>query len=145
MKGWKSRTLLVLSSGAAAYGVFLPLATVPVYGEVTYRDAYPVAWYFVVAFALAAPALLLAKKRRLTVLASIGLWCTLLWQKIEERLFAEEPGVFESMVDAAASPVEETAADFVLDISTFEWGGLLFLGACVVHALSSIVVTVGKR
>jgi len=77
---------IYLSALGLSVGMFLPLTSFPVYGEVSYNRIAPIEAVLVVVLALAAPALILAGLGRASIVSPVGVWLVLLFPAIEAVL-----------------------------------------------------------
>ena len=75
------RLLVTISSIIIVTGVFLPLASIPVYGEFSYNHIASVESHIVIIFAVLAPVLIILGKSRLIVISAAGIWTTLRFQQ----------------------------------------------------------------
>lgn len=139
-----TRILQVLGVVAAlgvAVGVFLPLASYPVYGDLSYHRVNQFGAWLVLAFALAALPLFFVFKRRLVFLSPLAVWCTLLYPTIKEKLTEKEQGVLGKALQSVTDPLNELATDLVWDITEFGPGGYVFAGSCIVLTITAVMAS----
>jgi hypothetical protein len=87
-----------------AVGVFLPLASLPVVGDISYNRVADVESYIVIAFALSAPVLVFLAKHTLTIGSALGIWITLLFPALKNFGQSEEKSsAFGDIMKKAAS------------------------------------------
>ncbi|MBA3023070.1 MAG: hypothetical protein KKG03_02390 [Gammaproteobacteria bacterium] len=134
---------LYVSSAMLAVGVFLPLTSIPVYGDVSYHRIAQIEAYLVVIFALAAPVMLYLGQTKRLFFAPVGVWIVLLFPAIKSALTPKGGrNMFSGITDSASGMMGEFAARLFLNITEFKWGGLIFIAglliftaACVLKAL----------
>jgi len=131
--------LIYLSALALAAGVFLPLTSFPVYGEVSYYRVAKVEAWLVVILALSGPAMMLTGRKRLSILGCIGVWLVLLYPALRDLLNERNRGAIRRLGDGMTQAMADFSADLFLNITEFEWGGLLLIVALLVFSASSIV------
>ncbi|GAA5214782.1 hypothetical protein ACFSJ3_05680 [Corallincola platygyrae] len=145
MDSKKLELVVYISAVLLAIGVFLPLTELPVYGEVSYNKIASVESYFVILFAVLGPALLVLNKKRLLILAPIGVWLTLLFPALKGMFKDEDDSFLSTVTDKASSVMQEYAGDLILDLFSnlmnFSWGGFIFLLALLTFTLSAIIKT----
>ena len=127
-------------------GVFLPIASIPVYGEITYHRIDDISSYIIIVFALLAPVLVILSRNKLTFLCSCGIWLTLLYPAIKNMFRQEESGGFiDKLMKKAADPLQEYAIDLFLNITDFMWGGYIFIVGLLIFTLSSLILLFKSR
>ena len=127
---------ITLSAAMVAIGVFLPLTSLPVYGDVNYNGIAGMESYIVIAFALSAPILLFLGKSRFALVSAIGIWLTLLFPAIRGLFTSRDQGILGDLVDSAAGVMQDFAADLFLTVAEFAWGGIIFLLGLLVLSVS---------
>ena len=130
---------IYLSALGLSAGMFLPLTSFPVYGEVSYYRIAPVEACLVVALALAAPALILAGRGRASIMCPFGIWLVLLFPAIEKMLSAQNSNALQKLGDGVTSAMTDFSADLFMNIAEFHWGGLVFLVSLLVFTVAGIV------
>ncbi len=133
--------LIYLSCILIVVGVFLPLASIPVYGDITYNRIASLESYIVIVCAVFAPLLVLIGKQKMTVISAVAIWFVLLFPAIK-KIFqgSEERSLLGDLVSSATDPLKDFAADLMLNITEFSWGGYVFLGGLVILTISSILI-----
>lgn len=111
-----------------AFSVLLPIASLPVLGEVSYHLIAEFEANIVIACCLIVPIFLLLGKSRLVILPLIGVWATLLFPAIQQLLKSDE-GFFSQATGQANRITQEFAADLFMNVTEFSWGGYVFLAA----------------
>ena len=79
----RSEQLTFLGSVMVAIGAFAPMIAIGRLGTVSYADAADPEVYLLVAAALAASALIVAGKRKFTLVATAITWLILLWPMLK--------------------------------------------------------------
>lgn len=139
MTRYRLQLMIYLSALLLALGVFLPLTSMPVIGEVSYFRAANVEACLVVIFALCAPALMLSGKQRLCLLPVIGVWGVLLFPALRDALRSRNASSLQQLGNGVSSAMSDFTADLFLNIADFHWGGLVFLLALLAFTLSSVL------
>jgi CBS-domain-containing membrane protein len=130
---------IYVSALLLAMGVFLPLTSLPVAGDVSYYRIARVESWLVVVFALLAPALILGGKTRWAVLAPVGVWAVLLFPAIRSTFESANDTALSRLGNQVTSAMVDFSADLFLNIADFEWGGLVFILALFFFTLSGII------
>ena len=130
--------VIYLSSLLLAAGLFLPLTSFPVYGEVSYYRIAQIESWLIIGFALGTPALILAGKEKWGILTVFCVWGVLLYPKAREIHEASSRTVLRRLGNELSSAMVEFSADFFLNIARFHWGGLMLVFALLAFTLSSI-------
>jgi len=134
------QNLIYLSCVLIVIGVFLPLASFPIFGDISYNRIASLESYIVIACAVCAPLLVMIGKLRMTVISAVTIWLTLLFPTIK-KIFqgSEKRGLLGDLVSSATDPLRDFAADLILNVTDFSWGGYVFLGGIVILTISSIL------
>ncbi len=141
----KLNNAIYISAILLIAGVFLPLASLPVYGDITYNRIAEVESYLVILFAITAPILLIISKPKLLFISPTGVWVVLLFPAIKSIFKTEEQrGFFGELADKATSVMQDFAADLFMNITDFSWGGYVFLLGLVIFTVSCLVRSVKK-
>ena len=136
---------LYVSSVMLAFGVFLPLTNIPIYGEVSYHRIAKFEAYLVVMFALAAPLMSLLKQDRRLFIAPLGVWAVLLFPAIKSVLTPKgSRNMFSGITDSASRVMGEFAARLFLNITEFKWGGLVFIAGLLLFSVVCVLKTLKK-
>lgn len=133
---------IYLSGLLLTLGVFLPLASFPVYGNLSYWRIAPVEACLVIAAALSAPALILTGRGKWAVLSLLGVWSVLLFPTLQAYYHSVNDTMLARAGSSMSSAMREFAADLFLNITEFQWGGLLFLFALALFTFSGLVYRV---
>ncbi len=134
-----------VSAVMLAFGVFLPLTNIPIYGDVSYHRIAKIEAYLVVMFALAAPVMLFLKQTKQMFFAPIGVWVVLLFPALKSVLTPKgSKGMFSGITDGASSVMGEFAARLFLNIANFEWGGLIFIVGLLVFTVACVLKALKK-
>lgn len=136
--------LLYLATLALIVGVFLPLTSFAVIGNVSYYDAAQFEAYLVVALAITAPVLFMLKLTRLLWIPAVGVWVTLFLPWVKEIMGSGDESLVGQISNKATSVKNEFAADLFLNISEYTWGGYIFVVALVVFTLCALILTAKK-
>ena len=122
-------------------GVFLPLASIPVYGDITYHRINDSSSYVVIACVLLAPLVMILNRRKLTLLCCLGVWLTLLYPAITNTLAQNEnDGFIDNLMNKAKDPLQDFAIDLFLNITELMWGGYIFVIGLIIFTLSSLII-----
>ncbi|NNE38844.1 MAG: hypothetical protein HKN08_11110 [Gammaproteobacteria bacterium] len=136
---------IYLSAILLIVGVFLPLASLPIYGNITYNRIAEIESYLVILFTLSAPILLFLGKPKSVILSPISVWAVLLFPALKNIFNAEEErGFFAELGDKAASVMQDFAAELFLNITDFNWGGYVFLLGLIVFTISCLIRCIKK-
>ena len=130
---------IYLSALGLSAGMFLPLTSFPVYGEVSYYRIAPVEAVLVVVLALAAPALILAGLGRVSIVSPVGVWLVLLFPAIEDVLRERNSNALQQLGDGVTSAMTDFSTDLFMNIAEFHWGGLVFLVSLLVFTLTGLL------
>ena len=128
-----------------AVGCFLPLTTLPVYGDITFYTISEIDSIFVVVFALTTPLLVLLNLRKLTPVSTIAIWVILLPAAVTDRFKTEDGGVFGRINGTTSDPLKNFAADLFLNVTEFNWGGLVFLLGLILLTVVTVVAMLKSR
>jgi hypothetical protein len=121
-----------------AFSVLLPLASLPVIGEVSYHLIAEREANIVIAFCLLTPILLLLGKSRLVILPLICVWITLLFPAIKQFIKIDE-GFFSQATGQANRIMQEFSADLFMNVTELSWGGYVFLTALVGFTITCVL------
>jgi len=121
--------LSYLSTTLVAVGVFLPLASIPIYGDITYNRIASLESYIVIILAVTVVIFNIMRKVNLSILAVVGIWLTLLFPAIK-GLFKqqEDKGIFSELVSNVTDPLKDFAVNLITNITDFSWGRLCLYG-----------------
>ena len=140
MKKNKLNAAIYVSTILLITGVFLPLASLPVYGDITYNKIAEMESYLVILFALSAPVLLFAGKPKLVIFSPVGVWLVLLFPALKSLFKAEEEKSFlGEIANKATSVMQDFAKDLFLNITDFSWGGFVFLLGLIIFTISCLI------
>ena len=121
-----------------AFSVWLPLASLPVIGEVSYHLIAEREANIVIAFCLFTPVLLLLGKSRLVILPLTCIWVTLIFPAIKQFIKSDE-GFLSKATGQANRIMQEFSADLFMDVAEFSWGGYVFLAALVGFTITCVL------
>ena len=124
-------------------GVFLPLASIPVVGDISYYRVASTEAIIVVLFAISAPVLIMLKKAQLTFLSALGAWVTLLWPAIKSMFSggSDDGGILGKLTKQASDPLADFAAELFTHIDSFSWGGFIFLIGLLTITVGCVMTT----
>lgn len=125
-------------------GVFLPLASIPVVGDISYYRVASTEAIIVVIFAISAPVLIMQNKAALTFVSAIGVWLTLLWPALKNMLSgggSDDGGMLGKLTKQAADPLKDFAAELFTHIDSFSWGGFIFLIGLLTLTVGCVLTT----
>lgn len=129
--------LIFISAAMLVAGLFLPLASLPLYGDLSYYRISPFESYIVIAFAVLAPLLVLFNKPKLLMLAPIGIWLTLFFPAIEGYLKPAKESFLGKVSDKMASSMQDVVLDLFLNILELGLGAYLFIAGLVLFTIFS--------
>ena len=121
-----------------AFSVWLPLASLPVIGEVSYHLIAEREANIVIAFCLLTPVLLLLGKSRLVILPLTCMWITLIFPAIKQFIKSDE-GFLSQTTGQANRIMQEFSADLFMNVAEFSWGGYVFLAALVGFTITCVL------
>jgi hypothetical protein len=121
-----------------AFSVWLPLASLPVIGEVSYHLIAEREANIVIAFCLFTPVLLLLGKSRLVILPLTCMWITLIFPAIKQFIKSDE-GFLSQATGQANRIMQEFSADLFINVAEFSWGGYVFLAALVGFTITCVL------
>ena len=121
-----------------AFSVWLPLASLPVIGEVSYHLIAEREANIVIAFCLLTPLFLLLGKSRLVILPLTCMWIALLFPAIEQFIKSDEGFLFQA-TGQANRIMQEFSADLFMNVAEFSWGGYVFLAALVGFTITCVL------
>ena len=121
-----------------AFSVLLPLASLPVIGEVSYRLIAEREANIVIAFCLLTPVLLLLGKSRLVIIPLTCMWITLLFPAIKQFIKSDE-GFLPQATGQTSRIMQEFSADLFMNVAEFSWGGYLFLTALLGFTITCLL------
>ena len=126
-----------------AFSVWLPLASLPVIGEVSYHLIAEREANIVIAFCLFTPVLLLLGKSRLVILPLTCMWVTLIFPAIKQFIKSDE-GFLSQATGQANRIMQEFSADLFMHVTEFSWGGYVFLAALVGFTITCVLRACAK-
>jgi len=135
----KLQLLIYLSAILLSAGVFLPLASFPVYGEASYYRIAEIEAWLVIVFALTGPALILGGKEKLAILSPVAVWTVLLYPSLRSYFETTNDTVLKQLGNQLSSAMVDFASNLFLNINDFHWGGFVFLSALIVFSFSNVI------
>ncbi len=128
-------------------GVFLPLASIPIVGDISYYGVDSTSAIIVVILAVSAPILIHLKKEALTFVSAIAVWLVLLWPVIKNMGDGSDDGgsLLGDLVGKATDPLTNFASNLFMNINEFSWGGFIFLIGLVVFTVGCFITTMKAR
>ncbi len=136
--------LIYVSAVMLAVGVFLPLTSLAVIGDVSYNRIAQLESYIVILFAVSAPAFVFIKQTKFTLGSVIGVWITLLLPAIQSLLKSPDNSALGKLTSKAAGKMQEYAADLFLNVFDFSWGGYIFLAGLLLFTYAGIMRALKK-
>lgn len=130
--------MLYVSSVMLAVGVFLPLTSFAIIGDVSYNRAAETESYLVVLFAILAVVFQLAKQTKFIFVSVVGVWVTLLFPAIQGLFEADNTSALGKLSSKASGAMQDFAADLFLNIFEFSWGGFVFLAGLIIFTVVGI-------
>ena len=131
--------LIYLTAILLSVGVFLPLASFPVYGEASYYRIAEIEAWLVIVFAMTGPALILAGKGKLAILSPLAVWTVLFFPMLRSYFESTNDTVLNQLGNQLSSAMVEFASNLFLNISEYHWGGFVFLSALIMFTLSNVM------
>ena len=142
MKKQNLEMMIYISAVMLAVGVFLPLTTMAVIGDVSYNRIAELESYLVILLAISAPVFLFIKQPKYILVSAIGVWVTLLFPAIKGLFQSTDSSTLGKLSAKASGAMQDFAAEMFLNIFKFSWGGyifllglLLFTAACVMRSM----------
>jgi len=128
-------------------GLFLPLASIPVVGDISYYRVDGTSAIITVLLAISAPVLIHLKKEALTFISAIAIWLVLLWPAIKNMGGGsnDSGGMLGDLAGKATDPLTNFASDLFMNINEFSWGGYIFLIGLVVFTVGCFITTMRAR
>ncbi len=126
-------------------GVYAPLATIPVYGDVTYYRVANVEAILVTLFAIAGPAMIFLRKEPLAFVSAVGAWGVLLFPALKGMFEKEDTSMLGKLAKKASDPLAEFAGDLFLKIDNFSWGGYILLLGLIMLTVGAVMTTLQAR
>jgi len=139
MSKTKLQLVIYLSALLLTAGVFLPLTSFPVYGEVSYYRIARYESWGVIFLALSSPALILTGKEKWHFLSPLGIWLVLLFPAIRSYIESKNQTVLGQIGNELSNAMVEFTSDFFLNIADFHWGGIVFVIALFIFTCCSLV------
>lgn len=125
-------------------GVFLPLASIPIVGDISYYRVASTEAIIVVLLAISAPVLIMQNKAALTFISALGVWLTLLWPALK-NIFSgggsDDGDMLGKLTKQAADPLADFAAELFSHIDSFSWGGFIFLIGLLTLTIGCVLTT----
>ena len=131
-----SETAIYLTAIGIVVGVFLPLATVPLYGDVSYFRAVPVESCILIACALSGPFFLIKRKPKLLIGSAVSIWLTVYFPELKSK-FSNRTGL-ERALDTVSTELSDLASDAFWQVADLQWGGYLLLGSLIAFSVSCL-------
>ncbi|MGK0298433.1 MAG: hypothetical protein ACI9XC_002055 [Gammaproteobacteria bacterium] len=129
-----------------AAGVFLPLASIPIYGDITYNRIASLESYIVIFLAIIVVMLIFMSKSKMSIFPVAGIWLTLLFPAIKSVLKQQEDkGIFSKFASKVTDPLKDFAVNFITNITEFSWGGYVFMVGLFILTLSSILLVIKMK
>lgn len=128
-------------------GVFLPLASIPVVGDISYHRVDNVSAIICVILAAAAAGCIFAKKELFSGGAAIAVWIVLLWPAIKNigGGSGDDGGMLGDLMGKATDPLADFAADLFMNINEFSWGGFVFLLGLLVMTVGAVMTSLKAK
>ena len=129
-----------------AVGVFLPLASIPIYGDITYNRIASLESYIVILLSVVVVVFILIGKTRMSIFPVAGIWLTLLYPAIKSVFNQQEDkGIFSELASKVTDPLKNFAVNLITNITDFSWGGYVFMVGLFVLTLSSILLVIKMK
>ena len=131
-----SEKAIYLTAIGIMVGLFLPLATVPLYGDVSYFRIAKVESCILIACALSGPFFLSQKKYKLLIASAVSVWVTVYFPELKVK--ASNRNALERAADAVSTELSDFASDAFWQIADLQWGGYLLLGSLIAFSVSCL-------
>ncbi|MBT6036554.1 MAG: hypothetical protein HOJ34_02965 [Kordiimonadaceae bacterium] len=143
----RNHQLTYLGTFLFCLGVFLPLASIPVVGDISYYRVDNMGAIIVVLLAASAPVLIVMKKAALTFVSAIAVWVVLLWPALKNMGGGSDDsgGMLGDLMGKATDPLADFAGDLFMNINEFSWGGFVFLLGLLVLTAGCVMTTIKAR
>ena len=135
----KLQLLIYFSAILLSAGVFLPLASFPVYGEASYYRIAEIEAWLVIGFALTGPALILGGREKFAILSPVAVWTVLLYPGLRSYYESSNDTVLKQLGNQLSSAMVDFASNLFLNISEYHWGGFVFLFALIIFSFSNVI------
>ena len=128
-------------------GVFLPLASLPVVGDISYYRLDSTSAIIVVLLAAAGPGMIFLKKEMFTFASALAVWIVMLWPALKNMGGSSDDGgsMFGDLVGKATDPLKNFASDLFMNINDFSWGGFIFLIGLLIMTIGAFMTTMKAR
>jgi hypothetical protein len=129
----------ILGALLVLVGTHVPALEITVYGAVSYMDIGGTPAVLLQVAAVLALVAVLAGRRSLLMLSSVGLWVALFWPLLRfgtDRLTRAEPEnalerIGQTVADAVVDGVGHVTSDVVPEITSVEWGAVVLIAGCI--------------
>ena len=136
---------IYLSATLLAVGVFLPLTTMAVIGDVSYNRIAELESYIVILFAVSAPVFIFIKQPKFVLASAAGVWITLLLPALKSLFKSSDTSTLGKLSAKASGAMQDFAADLFLNVFEFSWGGYLFLLGLIVFTVACVLRGMKKK
>ena len=131
--------LLYISAIMLAIGVFLPLTTFAIIGDVSYNRIAQLESYIVILLAVSAPIFIFIKQSRFIIASVIGVWVTLLLPAIQNLMGSTDSSMLGQLSNKASAAMQDFAAEFFFNVFEFSWGGYVFLLGLILFTATGLM------
>ena len=144
MKTKNIDTLIYASAVLLAVGVFLPLTTLAVIGDVSYSRIAQLEAYIVILFAVSAPIFVFIRQPKFILASVIGVWVTLLLPAIKSLFKTSDGSMLGQLANKASSVMQDYAAELFFNVFSFSWGGYIFLAGLLLFSVAGVLRVLKK-
>jgi hypothetical protein len=137
--------LLYVSAVMLAVGVFLPITSMAVVGDVSYNRIAEIESYIVILLAISGPAFLFIKQHKFILASVIGVWVTLLFPALEGLFQKTDTSLMGKISSKASGAMQEFASELFLNVFQFSWGGYIFLIGLLLFTAVGILRSMKKK
>ena len=145
MKKQTLEQLIYASALMLAVGVFLPLTTLAVIGDVSYNRIAQLESYVVILFAISAPVFVFIKQPKFILASVIGVWVTLFLPALKGLFKSTDSSMLGKLASKASGVMQDYAADLFLNVFSFSWGGYLFLAGLFLFTYAGVMRSLKKK
>lgn len=136
--------------GALLYivGVFLPIVSIPVVGDISYYKIDNMSGILTVIIAAAAPVVIFMKKEKFAAASAIGVWLVLLWPMLKEMGGSNDSdggGMLGDLMGNATDPLADLAGRLFSNIDIFSLGGLFFVIGLLTLTVGGIITSLKAK
>lgn len=145
---FKSTVQKITAAGAVLYsiGVFLPIASVRVIGDISYFRVDDVSAILTIVCAALALVMIGMKKEKLTAVPVVALWVVMLWPMLKDMFSGGgDGGKLGDMMGKATDPLADLAGELLSKIDILSLGGIVFVVGLLLVTVGGVMTTVKAK